>query len=695
MRFRSIFLTSFLVVVMLVCAIPANAHIETLTVSEVHPGMQGIGKTVIRGTEIVEFQCEVIDVFTNMGFNGGPLILVKVWGDAIDETGGIAGGYSGSPIFIDGKLIGALSAAWFFTEGNIGGVTPIHEMLRAFTYPEEDPERITCEPAHFENSLTIDERTFDRVLLADYSADCESLEEIYGENTLIMQPCKTPLMVSGISEAGFDYLKEFTDEHLPYLDLVQGPGGGTSNGVPLLLSPPELEPGASIGAQLATGDLDLTAIGTLTWVDDDGRFLAYGHPFLQTGDTNLPFVKSKVIYTMPSIQRSFKLGEAIEIVGTVTEDRLTSIGGQLGQIPEMVDFHIKITDHDTGRTRRYDYQVINNELFLPILGLIMPMEALLYSTDRTGRGTCSVNFSIEGEGLEAPIERENFYYAYDVSYGPVMELYEAISLLTSGNQYREVKITNVDIEVEITSVRQTQEIMRARFNNPPNMGPGAIGYTGPESTEDKKAKDLLINEEAEWQNPANDETQDIPAEEMLYMDETGLYDEQGMDMMPSELVGYHPGDTIEVLVTMRPWRDEPVETIIELEIPDDFPVGITSLEIMGGASSWFMGSGMYYVDPAMGGYYGYGALIPPEDLDEVIEKFLERNVNNSVIIRLTRMVSDDPYYYLQDEWEDPEEVSTLVEVGDVITGYISLPIEIVDDTVDEPMESDDETTDFM
>ena len=114
----------------------AFEDMPTMTISELQEGMTGIGKTVVVGTEIETFNFEILGILQRGGFNGGPMILVRCWGPAIEKSGGVAAGYSGSPLFINGKLIGALSAAWFFTNGDVAGITPIHEMLKTFNYPE-------------------------------------------------------------------------------------------------------------------------------------------------------------------------------------------------------------------------------------------------------------------------------------------------------------------------------------------------------------------------------------------------------------------------------------------------------------------------------------------------------------------------------------------------------------------------------
>ncbi len=675
MHFRSALILSIFVFAMGVLSTPAYADgVQTMTVSEIQTGMTGIGRTVIRGTEIQDFDVEVIDVFASMGFNGGPLIMVRLSGEVIDATGGIAGGYSGSPVYIDGKLIGAVSWGPYFTEGDIAGITPIHEMLKAFTYPEADPTRIAGDPVCFSEPVEVEGREFDSVLLAGYSDNADALVALHGENTLVMTPCRTPLMVSGLSEAGMQQFREFAADRMPYLDIVQGPGSG-GQGVPVHLGPVVIEPGASVGAQLSSGDLDMTAVGTLTWVHEDGRFLAFGHPFLADGETNLPFLTTDIIYTMPSIQRSYKLGEPLEIVGTVTQDRLTCIAGNFNETPDMVNFHLEVQDHDLDTTRRFEYQIINKEQLLAFLAYLIPMEGLTYASDRIGEGTVRVSFSIRGEGLEKPIERENLVYA---GYSPseaLSEFFEAMNMLTTSNNYREVRITEVDIEVEITSARQTLDITRARYQNPPNMGPGAIGYEGPVYMEDKEEKDNLINEQTEWMYMDPEDLQNLPPAEMQgMMEEMSVLAEGSTDLYGSVLVGYNPGDTVEVLVTLRPFREDQVEQVIELEIPDDFPPGQTTIEIFGGMSSnWYGG----WYDPFSGMYF-YDSYTPPEDLDEVIDEFTSRDINNTLVIQLTRLaIEEDPYYYLQDNYEEPEETRAVIKMDDVIFGWYSLPIEIL------------------
>lgn len=673
----------------LILSYPVFAGIPTMTVSEIQPGMRGIGKTVIKGTQIEEFNCEVIDVFKDMGYNGGPLILLRISGDVVNRSGGIAGGYSGSPVFINGKLIGALSWGPYFTKGDVVGATPINEMLKTFTYSKKETI-IGSKPTCLNTPLDINGIKYESVLLAADSRQAEDLHDLWGDNTLILTPCRTPLIVSGLSQKGFERLKDFAKDKLPYIDIIQGPGGGESKGVPLLLGPTVLEPGASIGAQLASGDLDLTAVGTLTWVDDSGRFLAFGHPFLADGPTNLPFVTTKIVHTIAAMDRSYKLGEPIEVVGTTTQDRLTGIGGQLRQIPDMVDFHLTVTDKNINKTRRYNFSTINKEEWLPFIGWIMPMEGLLYASDRDGKGTCKISFSLRGEGLAEPIQRENLVYAmYSVSSEALNEFTEALMMITSMNFYREVKLTNVEIKVEITNERRTMDIIKARFKNPPNIGPGAIGYKGPEESNTSAAQNEAPVEAP--YSPDTNETgilqiqdipQEIPTEGNLEVSssESSYLDYSPQYAAPVKLVGYRPGDKVEILVTLRPYRQAPIEKVITLTIPPDFKPGQTSIEILGGTSYYpYSAAQVLSNGNSQGSMYSAPIQGQPETLDEIIDLFKKRCPYNSLIVRLVQPPPQDPYFFLQDGYKLPDEIRSVISLDQVIYGYYTLPIEILSD----------------
>ncbi len=690
---RQTIVLTIIAITAIMWANPIKAETPTMRVSELEPGMRGIGRTVVQGTEIEEFDVEIIGIFTDMGYDGGPLILVRISGDVVDRTGGIAGGYSGSPVFIDGKLIGAISWGPSWAEADVCGATPIHDMLRAFSYEKVTGTQTSRLPHPLDAPITVAGRTFDSVLPAGNGEDPHELEHTWGDTTLVLTPCRTPLMVSGLSDRGFERLTEFATERLPYLDIVRGPGGGSTIDVTVSENPPVLEPGASVGVQLASGDLDITAVGTLTWVDDAGRFLAFGHPMLADGPTNLPFVTSRIVYTMQSPARSYKLGEAMDVVGTVTQDRAATTAGNFGEDPEMDEFDLEVIDRDLNRTRHIQYSVINKEAWLPFLGWLVPMEGLFYASDRMGPGTCHVSFSIRGQGLERPIERENLVYAsMDIGYESRMEFMEALSIVTFLNPYREVKLTKVDITVEVTSDRRTMDIVRARFQNPPNIGPGAIGYAGPPDEEESEIEDGIEGEE-ETESPdgiinEQDEAQDSLLDEAVTLQETDVLETIDLESTTTKLVGYHPGETVEVLVTFRPYRLGTVQKVIGLEIPDDFPSGQTSVEIFGGASL-FSATSVYYGDS--------GAFWALDDLDMIIDGFMARDVSNSLVVRLKRIPTgdEDPYFYLQDEYMLPSEIRTTLVLDDVIYGYVVLPIEILAEEEEPEEEEETESPDLL
>jgi hypothetical protein len=160
--------------------------------------------------------------------------------------------------------------------------------------------------------------------------------------------------------------------------------------------------------------------------------------------------------------------------------------------------------------------------------------------------------------------------------------------------------------------------------------------------------------------------------------------QSAMDMMnmygatpaPTKLVGYYPGDKIEVLVTLRPYREDSVERMVELTIPDDFTVGQTMIEVFGGTASYY--GGMVTMDASMqGGGYTAPVMGSPETLDEAINLFESRSPNNSITVRLIQTTPQDPYFYLQDNYKPPKEISSVITTDEVVYGYFSLPIEIL------------------
>lgn len=399
---------------------PAAAQQPLMGIEDVKPGMMGIGRTVIQGTKIEDFTVEVLSVLRQKG-PAGDKIMVRVSGDVIDKTGGIAAGFSGSPVYIDGKLIGAVSYGWALTDRRIGLVTPIYDMLKAskLNAPDEDNEPQT------------------------------------GVNEAEPQAVATPIMVSGLGQRG---LEKLTEQLAPYnlIPVISGSADGMEN------EKVELEPGSAVGVQLMRGDIDMTAIGTVTYREGD-KILAFGHPFLKRGNVAYFLTNAYIHQTIPSLDTSFKLGAALDLVGTVNQDRNEGIAGVVGRYPHNIPLRIHVKDLDTGRENNLFVQVIQDELLSSALVTTAAMQAIEQTIDRTGMGSSWVKIEIMGRNLpnnNVLVKENMFFHPTDIGAGSLGELLEGLALVLT-NPFNAVEIMDVKVDVAIEQSIQTARIEEA------------------------------------------------------------------------------------------------------------------------------------------------------------------------------------------------------------------------------------------
>lgn len=388
----------------------AAAAIPTIAVEELKPGMKGYGKTVIRGADIETFDVEVLGVTGTE--TGGYNILIKASGPLLKESGGIAQGMSGSPVYIDGRLAGAVAYGQAFSDPNYCFLTPINEMLRLFD--ETDP-RLS-----------------------------------------VFLPKSTPLMVSGFTADGVAHLNE---ELSPFGLTSYAVPGGTDE-----LESVQLEPGSSVGVSLVRGDMVIGAIGTVTWTDDEGRILAFGHPFLQHGDSNYFMTNAWIFASIPNIQSAFKVGTLGKTLGRISQDRLSGIAGKEGENAPIIPMYVSVTDKDRGLHKSSNVQLITDEDLVPTLVDGVTYNTVSMAKDRKGGGTSRIRFTITAEGeKEGPIRlrRENmFYSATDIGKLTDSELNVATDMLMN-NRFDKVTIQDINVDVETTSGCEVAEMLGA------------------------------------------------------------------------------------------------------------------------------------------------------------------------------------------------------------------------------------------
>lgn len=384
-------MTRLAIATALLTASLAHAALSIMPLKDVKAGMHGTGKTVFSGSKIENFDVEILGILENTGPKES-LILGRLSGGPLEHTG-VMQGMSGSPVYIDGKLIGAVAMAFPYAKDPIAGIRPIEEMLAVDASPV--PAKSTAQPNLAK--LFVDG--------AGGIAAAFPLRSGAGTGDMRMTEVATPLSLSGFS-AGT--VERFAPE-LQKLGLEPRQGISTG-GAPedRMGDPSQLQPGSMISVELMTGDMSAGADGTLTCVDGTKAY-AFGHRFLAVGPTSLPFTRSDVIALLANVNTSFKISSARELMGVISNDRNTAIAGTLGQRAEMVPLEISMKDPKHSDT--YHMKMVNDQFLSPYL-LQMAIFSAIDSTQRaTGATTVEVSGSIEFENRKDPVELRNIYAA--------------------------------------------------------------------------------------------------------------------------------------------------------------------------------------------------------------------------------------------------------------------------------------------
>jgi hypothetical protein len=400
-----------------------SAQTAIFPLKDIKPGMHGTGRTVFSGARIEDFQVEILGVLENIGPKES-LILGKLSGGPLAETG-VLQGMSGSPVYIDGKLIGAVAMAFPFAKEPIAGIRPIEDMLRV-SNSNSEPVRQARVP-------------LDGAGLTAMLGKPE--EALSGEMRMV--DIATPISFGGFTRATIEH---FTPQ-LRALGLEPRQGVASGGRVEAGMGDPAaLQPGAMISVQLMTGDLSIGADGTLTYIDG-GKVYAFGHRFLSVGPTELPFARSEVLALLPNLSSSFKISSPKEWMGTISQDRNTAIAGELGRRAHMAPISISLA-HGGNRIEGYEMQMVNDRFLAPFLMQIAVFSAI-DSTERTlGAATFSVRGQIEFQGNAPPLKLNNMYSG-DANTALQVSLSAAIPLayvLQSGFSSLEVKRVALDID---------------------------------------------------------------------------------------------------------------------------------------------------------------------------------------------------------------------------------------------------------
>ena len=355
-----------------------------MPLKDVRAGMHATGRTVFSGSGVETFQAEILGILDNIGPKQS-LILARLSGGPLEHTG-VLQGMSGSPVYVDGKLIGAVALAFPGAKDAIAGIRPIEEMLAVDTLP-----------------LTASRPP---VALADVAALFPAAPKSTpaGSGDLRLVEVATPISFSGFTSAT---IEQFAPRLREYgLDPRQGVSLGGAANLPMG-DPSRLEPGSMISVQLLSGDMSAGADGTLTAIDGN-RMYAFGHRFLAVGPTGLPFARSEVLTLLASVNTSFKISAARELMGVISQDRTTAITGTLGTRAALVPLEITVRESGQAITT-YRVNMVNDRFLSPFL-LQMATFSAIDATERAS-GSLSVNVKgmIEFENRTAPVEIGGVY----------------------------------------------------------------------------------------------------------------------------------------------------------------------------------------------------------------------------------------------------------------------------------------------
>ncbi len=435
-------------------------------VGEIRPGMVGIGRTVFDGTRVEEFKVNILGVLENVIGTRRNLILARLQGGPLANTGVIAG-MSGSPVYVDGRLIGAVSyALGQFSKEPIAGITPIAEMTDATSFTDErNNVRPAAARVRVEFPLTRENLTtaFRKALnwnrpFADRPEDARFL----GDGTVatgaglalgtLLRPIATPLVMSGFDPDLADMLgTAFRDQGFV-------PAGGGATSLRLGEQPFEgpLKPGDAVGVMLVNGDMQLGATGTVTHVEDD-RVYAFGHPLYNLGPTAFPMTRAYVYTVLPSLFSSMKLSTTGEVIGSFLQDRAVAIAGRLGPGPKMIPVTIML-ESDRAPKRTFHFELANDQMFTPLMASATISSTLASYERQYGTATFYVRGTARVNKHEA-VAFDNVFSGDQPSIGAATSVAAPIAALL-GNDYEKVNIDSVDLTIGSTEETKTATLER-------------------------------------------------------------------------------------------------------------------------------------------------------------------------------------------------------------------------------------------
>jgi SpoIVB peptidase S55 len=445
-------ITGLLFAISIIVSAAASAA-DRMPLSEVKKGMKGYGLTVFEGTTIEKFDVEILGVLNNIG-PGQNLILARVDSPVVQRTG-IAHGMSGSPVFIDGKVIGALAYAWQFAKEPVAGITPIEEMLeisRRVAPAGASLADATPRISGAELLKAIAEKKFD----TNFDTFLETLAPQRASSMSGAQRLTLPMSLASFAP---ETVARFSPA-LDSLGFLTVPAGTASTST-ATLDKKTFEPGDAVGAVLLHGDFTVAATGTVTYVDDKNVY-AFGHPFLDIGEISFPMATSEVVTMLPSLAASFKFSNTGPIVGAVRQDRAPGIMGVLGETAPTIP--VEVTLNGSGPEQTYRVNVVRNSKLSPLM-LAMVTDTVISNAQRAaGERTVLLESEIKMKGF-APIKLRDGW-AGDQARSSIPLYLALVSGYLMSNEFRDAEIESVKVHIRHDDQLRIAKLMEASLVNP-------------------------------------------------------------------------------------------------------------------------------------------------------------------------------------------------------------------------------------
>jgi hypothetical protein len=436
---------------------------DVVPVADLEPGMTATGWTVVEGTDPVSFDVEIVGVIPDGIALGLDFILIHTSGPVIDETGGIAAGFSGSPVYIGDELVGAVAYGFFGADQTFGGVTPAEQMVELFDHPSGT--------GAFSASAGMRAPSFSREVRIPTSLReraARTTGTTVAEVGTVAEPLKVPLGVSGLNQRG---MRKFS-RTLRLAGLPVMPYRASASAAAPTLDPTPLEAGQSVAGALSVGDLTSAGIGTSTAVCGD-LLIGFGHPFFfdgAAGEFPMGMYGADVLTVLPdpsNLFGGFKIANITDLHGVIDQDRMAGIRGVHGIEPTSVPITSVVSNPDLARIRDGQTTVFRQEIFgfpyvpdLAAFHLLANEDAVF---DRIGDGSVTLEFTVEGfgpDGTPFQLVRPNIWFSdFDASFESIFEMYGFLFRIMD-NPFGPVSISSVDMEASITEEHLVSEITR-------------------------------------------------------------------------------------------------------------------------------------------------------------------------------------------------------------------------------------------